>query len=226
MGSLSGKVVLVTGAGRGIGRAAALALSSHGARVAVNDVTPVNLDETVDLIRQAGGQVQDYVDEIARKMPVQAMVEQILADFGRIDILVNCTAVVRRVALLDLDEWDWHRTIDVNLGGVFLMMQVVGRIMRQQGAGEIINIAASGAGEGAAAFLASQAGVLALTQAAARELSSDGVRVNAICLPEQEQKPGFSPESIEIAVEIILALSCQAGDDQTGQVILVDGLHR
>ena len=87
-----------------------------------------------------------------------------MADFGQIDILVNCAAVAPRVSLLDMDEWDWHRTIDVNLGGVFLLLQVVGRVMRQQGGGIVINLVSPGIAQSGAAFSASQAGMLALTQ--------------------------------------------------------------
>ncbi|MBM3153447.1 MAG: SDR family NAD(P)-dependent oxidoreductase, partial [Chloroflexi bacterium] len=114
---LKKKVALVTGAGRGTGRTIAQALSERGAALAVNDITPINLDETVVNIRASGGQVRSYVSDIAKKMPVQGLVRSALEDFGRLDILVNCAEVKPRKTVLEMDDWDWQRTLDVNLTG-------------------------------------------------------------------------------------------------------------
>ena len=130
MGDFTDKVVLVTGAGKGKGRAVAEALAARGAIVAANDVTPVNLDETVARITAYGGRVKAYVEDIAKKMPVQALVNQVLDDWGKIDILVNCAEVAPSAPVLDMDDWDWQRTLDVNLTGAFLLTQSVGRVMR------------------------------------------------------------------------------------------------
>lgn len=185
MSQFAGKVALVTGAGRGIGRAIALAFAAQGASVAANDITPVNLDDTLAQIRASGGQVKDYVFDIAKKMPVQTMLGQVLEDFGRIDILVNNAGVAPQAALLELDEWDWQRALDVNLSGPFFLIQAVGRVMRQQGGGVIVNIAATAAGahglKDSAAFAASKMGLLGLTREAARELAAYHIRVNAVC---------------------------------------------
>jgi NAD(P)-dependent dehydrogenase (short-subunit alcohol dehydrogenase family) len=179
-----GKVVLITGAGRGLGRAIAQAFAQQGAFLAVNDLTPINLDETVRSIQAAGGQVRDYIFDICKKTPVQTMVQQVLADWGRIDILINNAGVSPQAAILDMDEWDWHRTVDVNLGGPFFMLQVVGRVMREQGEGIIVNIAASEAWmnrlEKQAAFVASKTGLIGLTRAAAQELAAYGIQVHGI----------------------------------------------
>ena len=131
MSDFADKVVLVTGAGKGIGREVAEAFAAHGASVAVNDISPVNLDETLVHIAAAGGRTKAYVEDIAKKMPVQALLNAVLDDFGRIDILVNCAEVEPRKPVLEMDDWDWQRTLDVNLTGAFLLTQSAGRIMKE-----------------------------------------------------------------------------------------------
>jgi NAD(P)-dependent dehydrogenase (short-subunit alcohol dehydrogenase family) len=182
MNDFKDKVVLITGAGKGSGRLLADAFAARGAFVAANDISPVNVDEVVAGIVSRGGKAKSYVDDVAKKIAVQTMVKQLEDDFGHIDILVNHAAVRPHVSLLDIDEWDWHRVLDVNLTGALLMMQSVGRVMRARGQGVIINLI-TGAGEGAdkdAAYRASMAGLLALTQSAVRELSPHGIRVNGL----------------------------------------------
>ena len=177
------KVVLITGAGKGTGRRLAAAFAELGATVAANDISPINVGELVQEINASGGNARAYIEDVAKKVGVQALVKQVEDDFGRIDILVNHAAVEPRSALLDMDEWDWHRTLDVNLTGAFLMTQSVGRMMRAQGGGVIINIVTeAGRDEGPlrAAFLASMAGLEAFSQQAARELASNGVRVYTV----------------------------------------------
>jgi 3-oxoacyl-[acyl-carrier protein] reductase len=154
MADFKEKIVLVSGSGRGIGRALAEAFAAHGACVAVNDINPDNALETVRRIQSNGGQAKDYVFDVAKKMPVQAMVDAILNDWERIDILVNNAGVEPHASILDMDEWDWQRTLDVNLSGPFLLMQSVGRVMREPGG---------------------------LTREAAREFAAYGIRVNAVC---------------------------------------------
>jgi NAD(P)-dependent dehydrogenase (short-subunit alcohol dehydrogenase family) len=127
MDEFTGKVVLITGAGRGLGREAAIAFSSFGGRVAANDINPLSLDETVNHIIQNGGTARPYVFDIAKRMPIEGMVAQVLDHFGRIDILINHATVAPHASLLEMDEWEFHRTLDVNLGGPFFTMQQVGR---------------------------------------------------------------------------------------------------
>lgn len=177
-----GKVVLITGAGKGAGRRLARAFAQHRASVAANDISPINVEAVVAEITAGGGSASAYIEDVAKKVGAQALVKQVEDDYGRIDILVNHAAVEPRSALLDMDEWDWHRVLDVNLTGAFLMTQSVGRVMRAQGRGVIINIISEAGRDESplrAAFLASMAGLEALSQQAARELAPYGIRVYA-----------------------------------------------
>ncbi len=178
------KVALVTGAGRGIGRAIAEALAARGAILAINDITPIHLDETLEHILDAGSRARDYVFDVAKRTPIQAMVDLILEDWGQIDILINNAGVEPHSAILDMDEWDWARTLDVNLSGPFFTMQQAGRFMRQRRGGAIVNLGAvtgSPVQKDRAAFIASKEGLAALTRAAALEFAEFDVRVNLVC---------------------------------------------
>ena len=182
---LKGKVVLITGAGRGHGRALAEAFAARGAFVAANDISPVNLDP---LVAGHNGTIKAYVEDVAKKVGAQFVVKQAEDDFGRIDILINHASVEPHIPLLDMDEWDWHRVLDVNLTGAFLMMQSVGRVMRAGGSGVIVNLTMAKPPEACneAAYLACQYGLVALTRSAAQELSPFGIRVHAVGTGLQE----------------------------------------
>jgi NAD(P)-dependent dehydrogenase (short-subunit alcohol dehydrogenase family) len=199
MTDFKGKVVLVTGAGKGSGRKLAEAFARHGAMVAANDISPINVEEVVEGIRALGGDARAYVDDIAKKVGAQALVKQVEDDLGRIDILVNHASVEPHFSLLEMDEWDWHRVLDVNLTGAFLVTQSVGRMMREQGGGMIVNLftvagrdesspapahtepgqAEHGGPGKRAAFFISMAGLESLSQQAAREFAPFGIRVRA-----------------------------------------------
>jgi NAD(P)-dependent dehydrogenase (short-subunit alcohol dehydrogenase family) len=184
--SLEGKVILVTGAGKGSGRRAAEALARQGARLAACDISPVNLDETVAHIRAAGGQVQAYVEDISKKMLVQGLLHQVIEDFGRIDVLVNCAEVEPQRTVLEMDDWDWQRTLDVNLSGAFLLVQSLGRSMKEKGSGMIFLLGdRAHASTSRAAYAASKAGLTGLAQAAASELAPHGVQVRLVETVEQ-----------------------------------------
>lgn len=177
------QVVLITGAGKGTGRRLAEAFAARGARVALNDISPLNVEQAAAQIVARGGQARVYVEDVAKKVAAQALVRQVEDDFGRIDILVNHACVEPRSPLLDMDEWDWHRVLDVNLTGAFLMTQSVGRVMREQGGGVIVSTitgAIRGSRKGRAAFLASMAGLQAFSRQAARELTPYHIRVYAV----------------------------------------------
>lgn len=180
------KVVLITGAGKGSGRALAEAFAAHGAIVAANDISPVNVGETVARISAAGGRAAAYIHDISRKAAIQALVKDVEDQWGGIDVLINHAAVEPYGPLLDMDEWDWHRVLDVNLTGAFLTIQSVGRVMRARGGGVIVNLV-SGAdpkrradGGGRGAYLASMGGLLSLGHEAAAELAPHGVRFHSV----------------------------------------------
>lgn len=195
MKELTGKVALITGAGKGSGRALARALAERGAIVAANDISPINVEEVVEEIVAQGGRAKAFVEDVAKKLGAQNLIKQVEDEFGRLDILINHASVRPHEALLDMDEWDWHRTLDVNLTGAFLMTQSAGRVMQSQGSGVIINLVTlsqESAGNDAA-FVASMQGLAGFTSQAARELSPYGIHVHLV-------------ETGEEAVEKVLAL--------------------
>ncbi len=181
-----GQVVLVTGAGKGIGRWLARAFAAAGACVAANDVTEVNLVETVAQITAAGGTARMYLADQAKSFPVQAMLAQILEDWGRIDIVVVNAAVVPQAEILGMDEWDYQRSLEVNLAGPFWLLQAAGSAMQAAGSGTFLFV---GADPGwvsrlrrAAAYRATQWGLWGLLQAAAAEFQAYNIRVHGLCL--------------------------------------------
>jgi 3-oxoacyl-[acyl-carrier protein] reductase len=240
------KVVLVTGAGRGIGRAIAESFAMEGAIVAANDLTPDNLAETVRRIGEAGGTARDFLADVSKKMPVQGMITEILDVWNRIDILVNNAGVEPHAPLLDLDAWDWQRTLDVNLSGPFFTMQSAGRVMREQGGGVIVNIASiAGRAHGLkdrSSYVASKLGLIGLTREAARELAAYNIRVNAVCpgVIETEMTAALRQDEAMLhrwladiplgrlgtpqdVVGLVLFLCSDAAAYLTGQAINLDG---
>lgn len=182
MNNLKDKIVLITGAGKGSGQLLAKAFAEQGAIVAANDISPINVEEVVDEINKQGGHAKAYIEDVAKKVGVQNLINQVEDDFGHIDVLVNHAAVEPNVPLLSMDEWDWHRVLDVNLTGAFLMTQSAGRVMQAQGGGVIINLISANqepAGN-EAAFIASMNGLNSFTQQAARELNPLGIHLYAV----------------------------------------------
>ena len=180
----SGKVAVVTGAGRGMGRATALTLAREGATVVVNDIHPEWPEAVVREIKDAGGQAMAYQADVADESQVQAMVDATLERFGTIDILVNNAGLLRSTTQLDeipLDEWELM--MRVNVTGVFLCTKAVLPIMKAQRSGKIVNVSSS-AGRatstfGGAHYTTSKAAVLGLSRHTAREAAPYGINVNA-----------------------------------------------
>ena len=194
MTNITDKVVLITGAGKGSGCMLAKAFAERGAIVAANDISPINVEEVVDEINRQGGRAKAYIEDVAKKLGAQNLIKQVEDEYSRIDILINHATVQPHVALLDMDEWDWHRVFDVNLTGAFLMTQSVGRVMRAKGSGLIINLVDvdQESVRDEAAFVASMQGLIGFTQQAARELNPYGIRVYAVETNEDVVKNVFS----------------------------------
>jgi len=218
------QVVLIAGAGRGLGRRLACEFARRGAVLALNDITPINLDITLRSILDEGGQARDYVADVSKRMPALNMIDQVLEDFGRVDVLVNHTSVSPQVALLELDEWDWQRALEVNLSGAFFLTQLLGRQMRHQGGGVMLHLAGSPRLldlKRQTAHIAGMYGLYGLTRAAAQELAEYGVRVNAVC-PWVSSAGSLSSsdqtESDPRLVELILAL-CSRASTLTGTIV-------
>ncbi len=211
---LNGKVVLITGAGKGAGRAVATLFAAHGASVAANDISPVNLDS---LVQDGAGKIRAYTEDIAKKVGVQAVIKQVEDDLGGIDILFNHAAVSPHVSLLEMDEWDWHRVLDVNLTGAFLTTQSVGRIMRQNGAGRIINLVSleTPTRTQGAAYIASMYALTALTLASAAELGQYGIFVHAL----GPGLAGFHHADPSVPRDLEGAVMYLCGSSRNGQIV-------
>ena len=180
MSSLTGKVALVTGAGKGVGHAAALALGQAGARVVIVDVNPDTAQRTADAITQAGGTALVQVADVANKMAVQTMLYTVLDHWERLDVVVNAAHVAPGSAALKMDEWEWNRTLDVNLKGAFLVAQTAARVMKETSGGLILNILRPTGTSPHAAVRAAREGLLGLTAALDEEWASFGVHVETV----------------------------------------------
>ena len=187
MKPLENKIALVTGAARGIGQAIALQLANDGADLALCDVKVEWLEETANKVKALGRRVETYAMNVADGAAVGEAVTKVVADFGRIDVLVNNAGITRDTLLIRMSEEDWDAVLDINLKGAFLVTKAVVKFMMKQRSGAIVNIASvvgimGNAGQ--ANYTASKAGLIALTKTTAKELGSRNVRVNAVA-------PGF-----------------------------------
>jgi 3-oxoacyl-[acyl-carrier protein] reductase len=241
---LQGKVALVTGASRGIGRAVALELARQGAKVAVNYAgSEAKANEVVAEIHEMGGEAFAIQADVSKVEAVDNMVKEVLDRFGRIDILVNNAGVTRDNLLMRMKEEEWDEVININLKGVFNCTKAVTRPMMKQRYGRIINIASivgvSG-NPGQANYVAAKAGVIGLTKTAAKELASRNITVNAIApgfittdMTDKlsEEVRGEMLKQIPLArfgepkdiAGVVVFLATDAANYITGQTIHVDG---
>ena len=202
-----GRTVVVTGSGRGIGRAIAEEFSARGADVVICD-----LDQQVveQVAAEIGGTCVGYRANVTSATDIDNLFKSVMSKFGRVDIVVNNAGITRDGLVVRMDEKDWDMVLDINLKGAFLVTKAAARIMMKQRYGRIINIS-SVAGltgnVGQANYAASKAGLIGLTKTVAKELASRGVTVNAVA-------PGF------IETEMTQALSNSAREYLLGKVIL------
>jgi 3-oxoacyl-[acyl-carrier protein] reductase len=181
---LTGKVAIVTGAGRNIGRAIALTLAADGASVLVNARNNRTEAETVAReIESSGGKALVHIGDVADRQAVQAMADAALRQFGGIDILVNNAALRREKSFADMDYAEWREILDVTLDGAFHCTKACLAALRKSGAGNIVNIGGLSAHTGAknrAHVVTAKAGIVGFTRALASELAADGITVNCV----------------------------------------------
>ncbi len=244
---MRGKVAVVTGGASGIGRAAARAFAREGARVVVADVLEDAGRETVRLIREAGGEAVFVRTDVSRPADVQAMVEETVRQFGRLDYAFNNAGIEGVMApTADCPEDNWNRVMAVNLTGVWLCMKHEIPQMLRQGGGAIVNTASVAGLVGFAnmpAYCASKGGIIQLTRTAALEYARANIRVNAVCpgvirTPMVERVIAANPQveaqltalepvgrmgTPEEVAEAVVWLCSDAASFVTGHAMVVDG---
>jgi 3-oxoacyl-[acyl-carrier protein] reductase len=243
MKQLENQIAVVTGAGRGIGRAIALKFAAQGADIAAVDLKTDFVQETAEEVRKLGRKAWAVAANVSEAASVEAAAEQILKEASRVDILVNNAGITKDGLLMRMSEADWDAVLDINLKGTFLFTKAFSRSFLKQKSGCIVNIASvigliGNAGQ--CNYAASKAGVIGLTKSCAREFASRGITVNAIAPGfiqtamtdklSQEQKdvitkqiPLASLGQPEDVAEVALFFASPAARYITGQVLAVDG---
>jgi 3-oxoacyl-[acyl-carrier protein] reductase len=243
MSQLTNQIAVVTGAGRGIGRAIALKFAAEGADVVCVSRTVENSEKVANEVRALGRKAWAHAVDVADANSVNPAVEKILAECGRVDILVNNAGLTRDGLLMRMSDADWDLVLNTNLKGAFLVTKAFSRALLKQRAGRVINIASviglmGNAGQ--CNYAASKGGLIAFTKSAAKEFASRGVTVNAIApgFTETDMTAELKPEVKELVLKQIplgsfgqaedianaaLYLAATSGRYVTGQVLTVDG---
>jgi 3-oxoacyl-[acyl-carrier protein] reductase len=243
MKPLENQIAVVTGAGRGIGRAIALKLAASGADIVAVDLKTEFVQEMVAEVQKLGRRAWAVAANVSEAVSIEAAAAQILKEPGRLDILVNNAGITKDGLLMRMSEADWDAVLDINLKGAFLFTREVCRALLKQRSGRIVNIASvigliGNAGQ--CNYAASKAGVIGLTKSCAREFASRGVTVNAIAPGfiqtamtdklSQEQKDAITKQiplaslgQPEDVADAVLFFASPAARYVTGQVLAVDG---
>lgn len=219
---LSGKVVLISGAGRPLGRALAEGFARAGASLALHDLVPGHLDETCAMAAALGGNCRSYSGDTGKGLPARQLIDDVLADWGRIDVLVNCLHVRPSTGLLELDEWDWTRALELNLSGPFLLAQAAAAAMREQGGGVILNVLASIPIRPSAALDATQMGLAGLTRAIAAELLAYNIYAYSIDAGEAAayfENPGEGDSPIPALQSLAIFVCTPEAVSRAGKVL-------
>jgi 3-oxoacyl-[acyl-carrier protein] reductase len=216
MSEFSGRIAIVTGSGKGIGHRIALELAARGATVVTNDVTGCCADDTLEEIRQLGGDGLAITADVSDAAQVEDLVKTVLDTYGQIDILVNNAGTTRDNLIVRMDEDDWDLILRVNLKSAWLCSKAVIRPMMRKKYGRIVNISSASGIMGQAGqtnYSASKAGMLGMTRALAREVASRGITVNAVA-------PGFVQTALveKMPQDILEELSKLIPVGRTGQV--------
>jgi len=242
---LKGKTAIVTGSGRGIGRAIALNMARQGANIVVNDVNLENAQKVVKEIEALGAQAITVKADVTEETQVNAMIASCIDRFGRLDILVNNAGIIQTLPVTEITGDDWDRIMQVNLKGVFLCCKAAMPAMMAQRSGKIINIA-SVAGKrgggllGNSSYSASKGGVIAFTKSLAREVGAYGINVNAItpAFTDTDMTKSIDPEKKAFIIKMLplgrvgqpddvagaaVFLASSLSDYMTGEMMDVDG---
>lgn len=243
---VAGKVVIVTGAGRGIGRSVAKGFADAKAKVVVCSRTEKELLSLQEEIEATGGICEVMTCDVSQPSDIENVINQTMEKFGKIDVLINNAGITKKVPAKDLALEDFQQIIDINLTGVFLFAQLVGRIMIKQESGAIINVSSVASEQGltgSVAYAASKGGVKMLTQTLAVEWAVHGVRVNAIApayvetplvAAVKQTRDGFEEAVInrtpmrrmaqtDEMVGACIFLGSEASSYITGETIFLDG---
>ena len=248
MFDLTNKVALVTGARRGMGKAHSIALAKQGAKVAVTDISQEECQLVVDEIKSLGGEAAAFKMDVSNKADIDAVFDEVVKQFGRLDVLVNNAGIYAPKVALELTEEEWDKTISINLRGEFFCAQRAAKEMAKNNWGRIINIASVASGgvgigiSGGAHYTASKGGIIGMTETLADEWASLGINVNAIGpgaidtpmvsaaqIPEEATKAMLAgvplkrigkPEEVSAAV---VFLASEEASYVTGATFYVDG---
>ena len=243
MNRFDGKIVLITGSARGIGKSIARLFAQQGAQVVIADILQDEIDKTVDEFASEGLKAAGFQCNITSEEEVENFMKNIYQQFGSIDILVNNAGITADTLFIRMKKIDWDKVINVNLTGTFICTQKAAKYMMRQRHGKIVNISSviGFIGNfGQANYAASKGGIIAFTKSVSKELASRNINVNAVApgfirtamtdtLPEEIQQKYLENISLkrfgtpEDVGKLVLFLSSEDSDYITGQTIIIDG---